>query len=412
MKKLFLSIALCYMQLTIYSMQQVPSQGLQIAASIGKNILPQHKYQITQKEIPQIEIKRNSIDQVLKELEMDTQKLKIDQQAWINPKVFSQYHAPYTGSKGLFNPTKVTLQAKQKAFIPEPRSIEDAKKILNLTSSSPTEKEIKVAFNKKAMQAHPDTGGSNQDFLNLQKARDLLLGKQSPISNTDTKAQQNRSGFEATQKDWNDLNEALKKVAELELERLFSLIASASRDRFNFNEYYDQIKKLLKSPLFDINNQRYGETALLKAIGCESKAEIISLLLEHKANPNIKNSYGSSALLLSTYVLPLNNPDSAKIIQLLIDHKANVNDQNNEGNTALMYIVHEFLYGFMNKPDKNKMLLKIMQILIDNGSDIHLKNNAGQSALDIALKAKNPIVLKILSPSTLDLLKLKLGSWY
>lgn len=47
-----------------------------------------------------------------------------------------------------------------------------------------SEKEIKSAFRKAAKTAHPDTGGTEEEFVRVQKAKDLLLGggKGSPFS--------------------------------------------------------------------------------------------------------------------------------------------------------------------------------------------------------------------------------------
>lgn len=53
---------------------------------------------------------------------------------------------------------------------------EEARSILGLSPSGPLQpNEINGAFRKRAKEAHPDSGGSNEAYQRISEARDILL---------------------------------------------------------------------------------------------------------------------------------------------------------------------------------------------------------------------------------------------
>jgi len=56
----------------------------------------------------------------------------------------------------------------------EDSSVSENLRILGL-SATPTGPELKAAFRRAAFKAHPDQGGSHEEFLRVQKAYEELL---------------------------------------------------------------------------------------------------------------------------------------------------------------------------------------------------------------------------------------------
>jgi ankyrin repeat protein len=104
--------------------------------------------------------------------------------------------------------------------------------------------------------------------------------------------------------------------------------------------------------------------------------EAVSLLVEYKANTNVRNNEGWTALM---YSVMYGQPHAKKdIISLLLDNGANINARDNKGNTALM-ISHIYDNKDMTTFLKNK------------GADIHVKDYEGKTYLEkkVHLKSSN-----------------------
>ena len=77
----------------------------------------------------------------------------------------------------------------------------------------------------------------------------------------------------------------------------------------------------------------YNMSALMMAVS-GGKDDIVELLLERGANPNIQDDDGFTALMLSAVQYRDNNTE---IIELLLAHGANLHIRNNDGQTALTF---------------------------------------------------------------------------
>jgi len=140
--------------------------------------------------------------------------------------------------------------------------------------------------------------------------------------------------------------------------------------------YIDIVNKLIEHKA-DLNSQgQNGDTAMY--VACETKYDVIKLLLENGADPNISTKLGSTALMTAAFY---NKP---KTVKLLLDYGANPDSREYRGQTALMRATE--LYG---NPD-------ILRLLLEYGADPDIKDNEGKTALDYAKKNKKSGCVKLL----------------
>jgi ankyrin repeat protein len=131
----------------------------------------------------------------------------------------------------------------------------------------------------------------------------------------------------------------------------------------------EDVEKLVKGGV-DVDWQDdKGDTALMKA-AVEGFWDVVDVLLSHKADPNIQNNSGETALILATSYSDENYP---KIIELLSSHGADLNLKNSEGQTALMIAARDGK-------------LECAKLLVKNGANLRERDGMGAnwSALDYA----------------------------
>lgn len=126
-----------------------------------------------------------------------------------------------------------------------------------------------------------------------------------------------------------------------------------------------------------------GETLLHHA----ANEEIIDYLVGD-ININHKNKDGRTALFWCFY-----KPNKLKA---LLKHKADVNIADNKGDTAL----HRYVEGCYN--EKHVKLEKVVQLLLETNININHKNNKAKTALDYARydKMRNLLISKGAKPSS------------
>lgn len=116
--------------------------------------------------------------------------------------------------------------------------------------------------------------------------------------------------------------------------------------------------------------------------------DIMKLLLDNKADINLANVQGNTALIATAATSPL--PQAYGKARLLIDRGAKLNAVNKRGETALMLAT-----GTGNE--------KLVKLLIDKGTDLKLKNLAGETAMSYANRRGNSSVGGLLESSGLKL---------
>jgi ankyrin repeat protein len=97
------------------------------------------------------------------------------------------------------------------------------------------------------------------------------------------------------------------------------------------------IRKLLENSTTDVNLLSTGsKNTALHFAASKGAINIIKLLLERGAYPNIQNSYGRTPLHCAANLS--NNEDICEIIDLLLSHDADFNTRDNKGNLFIYYL--------------------------------------------------------------------------
>ena len=122
--------------------------------------------------------------------------------------------------------------------------------------------------------------------------------------------------------------------------------------------------------------EKYGETALIRAISCENY-KIVELLIEKGANLDLQDDYGRTALIKAIFYVNYN------IVELLIEKGANLDLQDKDGETALMIAI-----------DYNNY--KIAELLIEKGANLALKDKAKFDALYYAKQSEEKTIIKLI----------------
>jgi ankyrin repeat protein len=139
---------------------------------------------------------------------------------------------------------------------------------------------------------------------------------------------------------------------------------------------------------------------------------MVRLLLENGANPNIISKYGNtalnSAIMFSNQKYYHYNKEkyddiathemTNQIVTLLLNYGANPNLKDNDRKTALIHAV-EYPTKYTNpayyyKEDPGNAYSKIVQVLLNYGANPNIRDNAGKTALDYAKSNGN--ILKLL----------------
>ncbi len=150
----------------------------------------------------------------------------------------------------------------------------------------------------------------------------------------------------------------------------------------NSDTYFNIIKILLKNRANTNIQNNNGDTALMIAVN-NMIPSIVTDLIMHGANVDIKNRNGDTALIQA-----VRNNNTGYVEILLRDKLVNVNnvinEQNNMGYTALMYAVKS----------GNR---SIVELLIKNGADVNIQNINNQlSALMIAALYRQNSMIELL----------------
>lgn len=126
----------------------------------------------------------------------------------------------------------------------------------------------------------------------------------------------------------------------------------------------------------DIDHKIDGNTALHEAILCNYR-EIVDILLDHGADPNVEDSLSRTPLYLAVY-----NED-VEVVSILLDRDANIEISDNTGKTPL----HRAAIAGSEK---------IAQLLLNAGANPSAVENDGGTPLHIAVDYKNARMVSIL----------------
>ena len=156
---------------------------------------------------------------------------------------------------------------------------------------------------------------------------------------------------------------------------------------------------------FDVNTPNSAGVTGLMAATERGRADIVKLLLDHKADPNAAGRDGVTALMLGA---ENNQPE---ILKLLISRGADPNRQDNNGWTAVLKAAYQGnakcieILAAHSKLELDRALLvatlmerkDAVKVLLDNGAEVDFKASDGRTPLILAAgKGNKDIVEELL----------------
>jgi ankyrin repeat protein len=182
----------------------------------------------------------------------------------------------------------------------------------------------------------------------------------------------------------------------------------AANLKLNYLLNLDKNENKNEGKLININEKSYnGMTALMHLFKCRVPSkEMISVLLAHNPDVNVRDDKGMTALLYAV----MSNQCHIDVIELFLAHNADVNVTDENGMTALLYAVigNQCGIGFIKlflahnadvnvRDEKGKTALiyateverpdvAVIQLLIGKGADVKIKDNRGMTALMYAVR--------------------------
>jgi len=238
----------------------------------------------------------------------------------------------------------------------------------------------------KPVSAEDAQTTSNDDMTNYQhKITNILFNTRNGNSNA-TKEQyeqenkliktfgdeENKTETDAHNDDNNFLNDVKNSIQQGENINARDKNGMTLLDSAITNNNQEAVKLLIEAGA-DINaTANTGLTPLMRA---SSQPDIVRLLIDAKANLNVKdNTYGKTALMYAAGSV------NTETLKLLLDAGADINATSNEGWTALCYAVLA-------------RLTDTIKLLIDAGVDVNLGN---KTPLSIATSNKNTEAIELL----------------
>jgi ankyrin repeat protein len=122
---------------------------------------------------------------------------------------------------------------------------------------------------------------------------------------------------------------------------------------------------------------RHHQTPLRAASYCGG-AEVVQLLLHHKANVDARDAQGWTPLHVASAM------GHTKVAQLLLEHGADVNVRNDYKDTPLT------LASYHGRSE-------VVQLLLVHRADVHMKDNGDRTALQWAIRRKYRDIAQLLS---------------
>ena len=159
----------------------------------------------------------------------------------------------------------------------------------------------------------------------------------------------------------------MKTIQYLAIISLFAVCAPAYAAQLVWDDWREdkaywqaatlaEVKRAIDKGAKVNTRNKYGDTALMRAVWYNKNPEVIKLLIANGANVNARNKWGDTALMYAAE----HNKNPA-IFELLLAHSADLKAKNNGGktahdlmedNTALIDIYYSILDGTYTYPDK------------------------------------------------------------
>jgi len=124
----------------------------------------------------------------------------------------------------------------------------------------------------------------------------------------------------------------------------------------------------------------HGQTALWNSVFSDDRDELIRLLLENGADPNVRENTGTTPFTIS---FSSRHGGLDSIVKMMLEHGADVNAKDTNGLTALMNYVSR---------GKEEMV----KFLLDKGANKHITSDNGWDAISLAEREGNKKIIKML----------------
>ena len=155
---------------------------------------------------------------------------------------------------------------------------------------------------------------------------------------------------------------------------------------------------------FDVNTPNTAGYTGLMAAAERGRVDIVKLLLDHKADPNVAGRDAGTALMLAA---ENNQPE---IVKLLLDRGADPNRQDHNGWTALLKAAYQGnakcieILASHTKLELDRALLvatlmerkDAVKVLLDNGAEVDFRASDGRTPLILAASKGNKEIVELL----------------
>jgi uncharacterized protein len=161
---------------------------------------------------------------------------------------------------------------------------------------------------------------------------------------------------------------------------------------------------------FDVNTPNTAGYTGLMAAAERGRVDIVKLLLDHKADPNVAGRDAGTALMLAA---ENNQPE---IVKLLLDRGADPNRQDHNGWTALLKAAYQGnakcieILASHTKLELDRALLvatlmerkEAVKVLLDNGAEVDFRASDGRTPLILAAGKGNKEIVELLLQAGAD----------
>lgn len=170
--------------------------------------------------------------------------------------------------------------------------------------------------------------------------------------------------------DQKDINEAFIEACRSEnIDRVRQILENRSTNGVDIN----YIKGYLA------RNISWLERAPIHWACEKNNLQLLIILLENGANPDIQNSQGKTPLHLA----------SMQLAQLLFQFRANCNLPDYNGNTPLHYACDKFTFNSDKK-------IELIQLYVANGADVNQRNSQGKTPFFVSCDTDNIDIVRFL----------------